>query len=407
MSAITGALGKHFLIAALLPALIFLILNVAFIMPALPEVWPDVVAQASLPYMEDLPYLIYVFVPVVIGGILMAMNTPLIKLYEGAFGWQKGFLLKPLLKRNRARRGPLYRDLLAYQTRLRQVKQRLRSGEVDEAEKRELEEEKWDLGHAIDNAYMQVAHGLYPADESRLLPTRLGNAWAMIEEYPRLRYGMDGTSFWTRLVPIVKDKYGDELADEKTSLDFLLNLSFLTTILGVEFLATGLYRLNVYHLAAVPICLGLAYFLYDGAVWATKNLGEIIKSCFDLYRDELLAEFGFEKPAEFWKEQELWDGLGKFLLTGDSFYYVQEKKKSEKQSLDETDDLKVLQQELRRRTRNLNYLKAQSARYGTEAPLELMNAIWDEEDAIRDVEQRIAAVQAQMEREEKHEVQPT
>lgn len=406
MSAVTGALGKHFLIAALLPALIFLLLNVAFVMPALPEVWLDAAGQISLPYMEDLPYLVYVFVPVVIGGILMAMNTPLIKLYEGAFGWQKGFLLRRLLKRNRQRRGPLYDDLLAYQNRLREVKQRLRSDDLDEEEKSALEDETWDLGHAIDETYMKITDDLYPADESRLLPTRLGNAWAMIEEYPRLRYGMDGQSFWTRLVPIVKGKYGDELADQKTTLDFLLNLSFLITLLGVEFLAAGVYRFNVYRLAAFPVCLILAYFLYDGAVWATKSLGEIIKSCFDLYRDELLTEFGFEKPAELWKEQGLWDGLGKFLLTGDSFYYVQEKKRSEKQSLDEMDDLTVLQQELRHRTRNLNYLKAQSARYGTEAPLKIMNAIWDEEDAIRDVEQRIAAVQAQEEQEKKHEAQP-
>ena len=103
MSAVTGALGKYFLVAALLPALIFLLLNVALIMPALPEAWLDAAGQVSLPYMEDLPYLIYVFVPVVVGGILMAMNMPLIKLYEGAFGWQKGFLLKPLLNRNRTR----------------------------------------------------------------------------------------------------------------------------------------------------------------------------------------------------------------------------------------------------------------------------------------------------------------
>jgi hypothetical protein len=337
---------RAFIIAAFLPALVFVALNLLFIMPYLPsQVSTQVVSLSlTLPLLEDIKIegqgLFYTLAPVVIGAALILLNTPIIKLYEGAFSWQRNFLLKPLLERVRQRHHSRHEKLRALQTEYKQVAAQLERGEgnpqvlkLQLAALRSYTDDK-PTASSIEECYLELfspgGEGWeMPFDETRLMPTRLGNAFAVVEEYPYRRYGMDGVTFWPRLIHVISEDYKTAIDSAKTNLDSLLNFSLLGGVLGLEFLAmAGYYMLASGNCVAADwFVLGwattwiVAYLFYRAAVTATQSMGAQIAACFDLFRGALLDKFHIERPEDLLAEQAVWRSLAKFLVSGDAYYF--------------------------------------------------------------------------------------
>ena len=338
--------GKAFLIAAFLPALVFVVLNLLFVVPYLPSQFSTQVISFSLtlPLLEEVKIegqgLFYTLAPVVIGAALILLNTPIIKLYEGAFSWQRKFLYKPLLEQMRRRHRAKHEKLRALQAEYRRVAAQLEKGEGNpQALQLQLAALRSFIGKqpsasSIEELYLDLFSpgGIgweLPFDEARLMPTRLGNAFAVIEEYPFRRYGMDGVTFWPRLIHVISDDYKAAIEDAKTNLDSLLNFSLLSGVLGLEFLVmAGHYALTRGNCATADwFILGwaaswiVAYLFYRATVTATQNMGMQIAACFDLFRGALLEKLGIEQPSDLSGEQEVWRNLAKFLVSGDTYYY--------------------------------------------------------------------------------------
>lgn len=348
--------AKAFLIAAFLPALVFVALNLLFVVPYLPsQVGTQVISfSLTLPLLEEVKIegqgLFYTLAPVVIGAALILLNTPLIKLYEGAFSWQRNFLLKPLLERVRRRHRAKHEKLRALQSEYKRVAAQLERGEGNpQALQLQLASLRSFVGEkpsasSIEELYMDLfsPRGLgweLPFDEARLMPTRLGNAFAVIEEYPYRRYGMDGVTFWPRLIHVISEDYKTAIDSAKTNLDSLLNFSLLSGVLGLEFLTMAGYMLANDHrltggwfFAGWVAAWAIAYLFYRATVSATQSMGAQIAACFDLFRGALLEKLDIAQPRDLLAEQAVWRNLAKFLVSGDAYYYPRSSEGTESES---------------------------------------------------------------------------
>jgi hypothetical protein len=258
-----------------------------------------------------------------VGFFISSINTPLIRFYEGYYRFQKEYLFNPLLKR--------------------QLK---RFSDISERLKQKT---------CVDSEYVKLqleVHFYFPPKD-KVMPTKLGNLFAAFEWYSKKRYGIDSVAFWPRLISVIPEGYSKIIDDAKSSFDFLINTSFFMFILGIEsiifayilsaqqcFLALkncllfgfedtsallflpfldcwiASIKINtiLWYVVVVIIAFFLAYLLYLSAISAAYSLGEVIKSCFDLYRRDLLVQMGITLPESLDEEKRLWDDLAKFII---------------------------------------------------------------------------------------------
>jgi hypothetical protein len=234
---------------------------------------------------------------------------------------------------------------------------------------------------AIERKYGTVQ--ILPHDAEYVKPTELGNVFAVIEEYSYERYGMDAVVYWPRLIAVIAEDYRSQIADMKTTLDFLLNLSLLAGLFALGALGLAAWFLVLPELIYGLLALTVAYALYRLGIGAARELGNVIMGSFDLFRSALLEKYGLPKPASLIAERRLWLLLASYIRRGEEFYFPLE--------MATADDQALLQQELSRHTHNLYKLREQAAVYGAGAtPLFLLNQIEDEEQTIDDIKAKMS-----------------
>jgi hypothetical protein len=148
------------------------------------------------------------------------------------------------------------------------------------------------------------------------MPTRLGNILRAAEMYSFERYGMDSVVLWTRLSPLLPKESGEGIDDSRTAMDFMLNVSALAGFLGI---AWGVYFVFIQQWLFVIVAilaLLLARLAYGNALHAARAYGEIIKTCFDLYRWKLLDALHIPHPKTSKDEPPLWEKVSEFIYRG-------------------------------------------------------------------------------------------
>jgi hypothetical protein len=364
MRDVAGSLGKFFFIAGFVPALAFCVAVDLVILPPL-------LGGQHLVNLElfGIPGLLYVLGGILLGFLLLALNTPIIKLYENGFyvsGWLK--------KRNRDRCLERYTALMARREAYQQAAEQDRELEAAIAKLEAVHKKLESLETA-----QRLPH--YP---EVVMPTDLGNAYAVMEEYPYERYGMDAMVYWPRLSGVLSDEYRAQIADLKTTADFSLNFSLLSGLFGLGSLAVGSWVPGVWELVCGVLALVAAYGLYRSAVGSTRELGEAVMSSFDLFRGTLLESYGWPKPDSLSAERRLWLLLASFIRRGEEFYFPLEPTAG--------DHPAFLRQELVLHMDNLATLRQQAAIFAAgEKPLYLLNQIKAEEQAIGDIKAKLTS----------------
>jgi hypothetical protein len=160
-----------------------------------------------------------------------------------------------------------------------------------------------------------------PLQSSYARPTALGNAFAVFEEYPLDRYGMDGVLFWPRLRQVVDDMVLGVLDNAKMLLDLQLNLAALGLLFGIEAAITGGVTREVGWWIAAAAAFVVARLAYSAGVRLVRSMGAQVNTCYDLYRGKLLEQFGLAQPDTFFEEYKTWLRLGAFLQRGELFYW--------------------------------------------------------------------------------------
>lgn len=154
-----------------------------------------------------------------------------------------------------------------------------------------------------------------PTQPEKVMPTRLGNILRNAELYSYDRYNIDAVIMWSRLYNLFPERFIETIAEAKSSLDFMLVVSTLSSIFA---LFTGVYLVIVKASGLLFItcfCGGLflAWLTYRSAIASALLYAQQIKAGFDLYRHELLKQMHLELPKTLSEEAELWNEIGQLL----------------------------------------------------------------------------------------------
>ena len=314
LTSISGQFGRMVVLGTLFPVLLVSILNELIVAPILPfgsavqdqfrkiATGEDKWAAVSL-----------VFIVLVITGILYNLNIPIIRIYEG-YPW-KGSYLGTLFAVRKKRR---FRTFVPLRLAMRYLRRDLVTLEIGGPLRTSLQSEQNTLALYINSEL--------PDREDLVLPTRLGNVIRCFERYSSVAYGMDAIVLWPRLVAKIDSTFASTIDETKTSLDFMVNSSFLCAISGGFVVMIGvLTRIPfsmssvVYWLWRAFLFLGLSVVFYTFSIGRAKAWGEQVKSAFDLYRFDLLKMLGYQQqPATFFEEKALWQRISLQLLYADS-----------------------------------------------------------------------------------------
>lgn len=359
---VSDALGKFFFVAGLMPSLAFMAACDLVIVPRL----------LNGQHLVDIKFLGIEGAVYVVGGtflsfLLLTLNTHIIRFYEN------GFLLSPWLKR---RNLELHRRRYTALAARRETYRRAVETGID------LEASIAKLEAVHDQVEAQQNPGALPHGREVVMPTALGNIFAVMEEYPYERYGMDAMVYWPRLTAVISEDYKAQISDLKSTLDFLLNLSLLAGLFGLAALAVAAAYRQIPDLIYGLFALVIAYILYSISIQPARELGEVVMSCFDLFRGGLLEKYGQVKPSNLIAERQLWRQLASFTRRGEEFYFPLDSSTEGNRSF--------LQQELSYHTYSLSHLNGQATLYAAgEVPLHLLDKIDAEQQAIKEIKAKL------------------
>jgi hypothetical protein len=294
--------------AALLPAFCFVVVNqFIFFRP----LYLDAQARESLELFQQ-PLLWTIAVTIVLGYTLSALNVPIIRLFEGypfRFTWWGGALTEKQSEKKRKMQLRKNFYLKFYQVSKDILSSRYSDIELNARLYSRMSAKVGDIDYELRNHF--------PGEESAILPTRLGNSIAAFEEYPQRRYGIDAIELWSHLLPILSDKqYSIFVEREKATLDFMLNMALLTSILAFEGIISRLcgYQISMWLVLAFAAA---AFFFYRGAIDSALGWGGTVKVAFDLYRYDLANQLALRSVWSFPREKDQWRNLSDFLQDPD------------------------------------------------------------------------------------------
>lgn len=327
-------LGSNFLVSSMVPSL-------ALVVTSLLVFDPSFVILAAFRDFGDIPRLIVLgllisILTIIIGFTLTALNTFILKMFEG---YVKPFPIRIAYyfghRKHKKNALILMKKRDALEAEIRRLKTLTNIDGAYQAELERLLEQHYKLS---------ADYGLaYPEDLSDVMPSRFGNTLKAAENYPGERYGFDGVQFWPRLVHVIPNEYKINIDNTRNELSFLVNMSILSALFSfLSILAIFFSMSTVDQAGADPriyfkflsenwkyflfAALGIisCYFFYNASIFSVSAFGLVIRSSFDLFRLDLLKKLGVKKPRDSIEEFKIWNQLNELIVLGShSFSYKQ------------------------------------------------------------------------------------
>jgi hypothetical protein len=163
-------------------------------------------------------------------------------------------------------------------------------------------------GTGLDYALLYERCQRYPADDTQIAPTRLGNAIRAFETYAYDRFRLDSQALWGELVAVVPDSVSATVDRARAGVDFFVSLTYLFAALGSVSLLTGALGHNdrLRLLAVGIIALVLTRVWYRLAVSTTDQWAASVQALVNLGRKPLAEALGYVLPGDVEAERELW-----------------------------------------------------------------------------------------------------
>ena len=319
-------LGSNFIVSAMIPSLALVV--------ACMLVFEPILHISNMFIQKDSIYplisfsLLLVIPTVIIGFTLTALNTYILKLFEGyVFFPHLSYMYKWMLHshRNKARKLITTRRFL--KRRIDVIEQSVIETTRQARHLKKLKNEFFLVAAKYDQSY--------PPRLGDILPTQFGNILKASETYSGIRYGMDAVNFWPRLFHVIHPDYKTEISNTRNELSFLVNMSllsivFLACCLGASFYTLVYPPLDVMgktiYVAAFAnvvryIVLGgtsllLNMFFNKASIYAVGSYGQMIRSAYDLFRLDLLKQLRLKMPNNSHEEFYTWKNLNEFIVLG-------------------------------------------------------------------------------------------
>jgi hypothetical protein len=148
-----------------------------------------------------------------------------------------------------------------------------------------------------------------PARPERRMPTRLGNVLRAAEGRPDAHFGLEATICWPRLWLLLPDTARAEVRAARSRL----NAAAQVWLWGALFVVWA-----VWAWWALPLGVLVAVVAYGQMVRAASVFGDLMESCFDLYRRVLYDSLRWPPPANPAEERQRGRDLTRYLWRGSS-----------------------------------------------------------------------------------------
>lgn len=320
MNAFTNYLekfGSNFLVAAMIPSLGLVVACMVVFDPIL-QISESFQVENGIYSLVGISIL--VLIPtVIIGFTLTALNTFILKVFEGYV-----FIHRlPFLKSGYSRIAKkLHGEVNDLKEQIENIEQKRRKSVADKELLEKLKE----------NYFIKAAEydKNYPPLHAGIMPTKFGNILKASEAYSGARYGIDAVEFWPRLLHVIPPTYRQSIDEARNELSFLVNMSALSFIFFV-FCALAVVTnvplpgtpdlasvfLNSFrYLTAGALALFSIWFFNKAALFSVGDFGAMIRSSYDLFRLDLLSQFRIENPKNSVEEFQVWKNLGELLILG-------------------------------------------------------------------------------------------
>jgi hypothetical protein len=149
--------------------------------------------------------------------------------------------------------------------------------------------------------------------------TSLGNVIEAYNHYGYKRYRLEAELFWSRLKKVIPSGYMNQVREPKILLDFAVTMATISLFLAFGLLTVGpwlWFDFRIWGTIAVVQLVAGAFF-YFLSVNAATQYGDMIRSCFDLFRLDLLRQLQFERPSSLKEERTLWERISQLVVYGD------------------------------------------------------------------------------------------
>lgn len=300
LSAISGQFSKSLILGTFLPVVLFTVFGLLFLPPLLPVGSSFVQPLAALD--KEWQVVTVTFIAVLLSGLLYNLNIPIIRLYEG-YPWIKsGIGMK--------RRELWERRFSAAQ----QLATRLSSLD-DQIDDTDLAPDRLSRVQSERQRLELMLNQDFPGAKALIMPTHLGNVIRSFEAYPQAQYGMAAITLWPRLIAKIDKDYAAVIDEAKASFDFMINCSLLSAISAALLIFIGLIfsaplesvnRFALWSAEWLGFC-ALSYLSYAWSVGRAAAWGMEVKGAFDLYRWDLLKQFGYNyAPRTRAEERDIW-----------------------------------------------------------------------------------------------------
>jgi hypothetical protein len=156
----------------------------------------------------------------------------------------------------------------------------------------------------------------YPSKERLILPTSFGNTVRAYEDYPRVVYGVESITAWTRLQVVMSKDFREILGNDRARVDLWLNLCVLSPVFAFELAFIARLENPIIVLFAL-LPLVFAWFCYLRARSSAQQFGEQVKAAFDLYLPALAQKLGYELSPDTKRNEQFWQDFRAVMLFRD------------------------------------------------------------------------------------------
>jgi hypothetical protein len=316
LTELMALLAQSFNVAAIFPALVFMLAGYVFIFPFFQETQAYVLVMALDPAMRTLALATSV---IFLAYMVNALNYVLIRLLEGyplreqfPFDWLQVYNRRQLAKKDERCFVDLPDQIAGLETDIVGM-------ENNNPQREKTRQRQTDLMIQQLTLAQQLLY-YYPQDPLRVLPTDFGNVIAAAEEYPFRLFGMEAVLLWPLLTPtLTKNGYAKFVEQAKAVLDLLLNSLILVVIFGTLRFVCGFAFTGLSAPLGVELAFtgGIVACLLWLSTRAAFGWGYTIRTAFVLHRRELRQALGLKAPASYDEEVSMWKQVSSFISNPD------------------------------------------------------------------------------------------
>ncbi len=176
-----------------------------------------------------------------------------------------------------------------------------------------------DLQHEFDRLTLVTS---FAAEEAFTYPTMFGNVQQATQDYISRHYGIDMIALLPHMESVIANNNVDTalsslISNEKSALDFLVNMTCLFVLFAIELTAQFFTLPSPWTLVWVGGSLLLAVVTYNGAIVKARSWGDVVQAAFDMHCDDLRQKLGLRAFTSKDDEREVWRKASRYLIWGD------------------------------------------------------------------------------------------